>query len=58
MLASIHLEIPKILKYVLDETSFVNSDGYEQITIFDDVTKELPTGYGERFSKYYIEISF
>lgn len=41
---------------VLDETSFVNSDGYEQITIFDDVTKELPTGYGERFSKYYNDI--
>ena len=41
---------------VLDETAFVNSEGYEQITIFDDVTKELPTGYGERFSKYHDEI--
>ena len=26
------------------------------MTIFDDVTKELPTGYGERFEKYYDDI--
>lgn len=42
--------------FVLDETSFANSDGYEQMTLFDDVTKELPTGYGERFDKYYDDI--
>lgn len=42
--------------FVLDETSFANSDGYEQMTMFDDVTKELPTGYGERFDKYYDDI--
>ena len=42
--------------FVLDETSFADSDGYEQTTMFDDVTKELPTGYGERFEKYYDDI--
>lgn len=42
--------------FVLDETSFADSDGYEQMNLFDDVTKELPTGYGERFEKYYADI--
>jgi len=42
--------------FVLDETSFADSDSYEQMTMFDDVTKELPTGYGERFEKYYDDI--
>lgn len=42
--------------FVLDETSFADSDGYEQLTLFDDVTKELPTGYGERFEKHYNDI--
>ncbi|MCQ2470411.1 MAG: DEAD/DEAH box helicase [Clostridia bacterium] len=38
--------------FVLDESSFVNSEGYEQMNLFDDVTKELPTNYEERFEKY------
>lgn len=38
--------------FVLDETSFENTDGYEQMSLFDNVTKELPDGYGERFEKY------
>lgn len=38
--------------FVLDESSFANTDGYEQMTLFDEATKELPTGYGERFDKY------
>lgn len=38
--------------FVLDETSFTDTEGYEQMTLFDDVTKELPVGYGERFEKY------
>lgn len=42
--------------FVLDETSFADSEGYEQMTLFDDVTKELPNGYGERFEKYYEDI--
>lgn len=42
--------------FVLDESSFANTDGYEQMTLFDEATKELPTGYGERFDKYKSDI--
>lgn len=42
--------------YVLDESAFANTDGYEQLELFDDVTKELPSGYGERFEEYRNEI--
>lgn len=42
--------------YVLDESAFANTDGYEQLELFDDVTKELPSGYGERFEEYRDEI--
>lgn len=42
--------------FVLDETSFSDLEEYEQMNLFDDVTKELPTGYGERFEKYYDDI--
>ena len=41
---------------VLDETAFANTDGYDQVELFDDVTKELPGGYGERYEKYKEEI--
>lgn len=42
--------------FVLDEASFADSDGYDQMSLFDDVTKELPAGYGERFEKYHDDI--
>ncbi len=42
--------------YVLDESAFANTEGYEQLELFDDVTKELPSGYGERFEEYRDEI--
>ena len=42
--------------FVLDETSFTDSDGYEQSSLFDDVTKELPSGYGERFDNHRSDI--
>lgn len=42
--------------YVLDETSFVDADDSEQLTLFDDVTKELPTNYEERYEKYQQDI--
>ncbi len=42
--------------FVLDETSFAETDGYDQITIFEDATKELPDGYGERFEKHQEDI--
>lgn len=35
--------------YVLDESSFENVEGYNQIDIFEDVTATLPSGYGEKF---------
>ena len=38
--------------FVLDENSFIATEGYEQIGLFDDVTKELSGDYGERFEKH------
>lgn len=38
--------------YVLDESAFANADGYDQLELFDDVTKELPSGYSDRFEEY------
>lgn len=38
--------------YVLDESAFADADGYDQLELFEDVTKELPSGYGERFEEY------
>lgn len=42
--------------YVMDEDEFADTDGYEQMELFEDVTKELPTGYEQRFEEYYDEI--
>lgn len=42
--------------YVLDESAFANAEGYEQLELFEDVTKELPAGYEERFEEYRNEI--
>ena len=41
---------------VLDETSFVITDGYKESNLFDNTTKDLPTDYGERYGKYKNEI--
>ena len=41
---------------VLDETSFSVVDGYEEKNLFNNVTKDLPTDYGERYEKYQDEI--
>lgn len=41
---------------VLDETSFVLVDGYEEENLFDNTTKDLPTDYSERYEKYQDEI--
>lgn len=38
--------------YVLDENAFLSTDGYEQLELFEDVTKELPSGYEQRFEEY------
>ena len=42
--------------FVLDETSFIVVDGYEEENLFNNVTKDLPTDYGERYEKYQDEI--
>lgn len=42
--------------YVLDESAFANTEGYEQLELFDDVSKELSAGYEERFEEYRSEI--
>lgn len=38
--------------FVLDEASFIVTDGYEENNLFDNTTKDLPMDYGERYEKY------
>lgn len=38
--------------FVLDESSFIVTDGYKEDTLFDNTTKDLPMDYGERYEKY------
>ena len=38
--------------FVMDEDEFVETDGYEQMELFGDVTKELPSGYEQKFEEY------
>lgn len=35
--------------FVMDESSFEETDGYDQLNLFDDVEKELPANYGQKF---------
>ena len=42
--------------YVMDESQFIETDGYEQMSLFEDTTKDLPTGYQERFEEFEAEI--
>lgn len=35
--------------FVLDESAFEETDGYDQLSLFDDVEKELPSNYGDKF---------
>ena len=44
--------------YVMDEDEFADTDGYEQMELFEDVTKELPTGYEQRFEEFRDEIEY
>ena len=41
---------------VLDEGEFEDVDGYEQQTLFEDVYKDVSTGYGEKFQEYKAQI--
>ena len=36
----------------MDEDEFIDSEGYEQLELFEDVTKELPSGYEQKFEEY------
>lgn len=42
--------------FVMDESEFIETDGYEQMSLFEDTTKDLPTGYQDRFEEYESEI--
>lgn len=42
--------------FVMDEDEFSDTEGYEQMELFDDVTKELPSGYELCFDEYRNEI--
>lgn len=37
--------------FVLDETSFLDSESYDEENTFSDANKTLPTGYNERFEE-------
>lgn len=43
--------------YVMDENEFSDTDGYEQLELFAEVTKELPSNYEQKYEEYkdYIE---
>lgn len=43
--------------YVLDESGFDGLDEYDQLELFEDVSVELPAGYGEKYEEYKSEIS-
>ena len=42
--------------FVLDEDGFFSADGYEQMELFEDVTKKLPSGYEQKFEEFREEI--
>lgn len=42
--------------FVMDENAFAETDGYKQLELFENESKELPTGYEQRFQKYKVGI--
>ena len=42
--------------FVMDENAFAETEGYEQLELFEDESKELSTGYEQRFQEYKWEI--
>ena len=42
--------------FVMDEDAFAETEGYEQIELFEDESKELSTGYEQKFQEYKWEI--
>ncbi|WP_183128127.1 DEAD/DEAH box helicase [Clostridium autoethanogenum] len=43
--------------YVLDESSFKDIEGYNQIELFEDATADIPSGYGEKYKEYMEDIT-
>ena len=41
---------------VLDESEFESAEGYDQVTLFEDTTKEITPGYAEKFIEYQDEV--
>lgn len=41
---------------VLDESEFESAEGYDQVTLFEDTTKEISPGYAEKFIEYQDEV--
>ena len=41
---------------VLDESEFVRTEGYSDENLFEDVYKNIPSGYGDTFERYRHEI--
>ena len=37
--------------FVMDESAFETTEGYDQYSLFDDVKKELPSNYSEKFEE-------
>lgn len=42
--------------FVMDEDAFAETEGYEQIELFEDESKELSTGYEQKFQEFKWEI--
>lgn len=42
--------------FVMDEVGFLDTEGYQQEELFDDVKKELPTGYEKAFEENRLDI--
>lgn len=42
--------------FVMDEDAFAETEGYEQIELFEDESKELSTSYEQKFQEYKWEI--
>lgn len=42
--------------FVMDEDAFAETEGYEQLELFEDESKELSTGYEQKFQEYKWEI--
>ncbi len=42
--------------FVMDESAFEETDGYDQTSLFEDVNMELPSGYEKKFDEHKTDI--